>query len=60
MLDTGTVCVSIDDVMANYTGSQQTTLLHAHLKKVENNLTEAQHFSYLPCRPAVNIEFRDL
>lgn len=60
MLDTRTVCVSIDDIKTNHTGSQQTPLLHAHLKKVENNLTEPQRFSYLPRRPAVNIEFRDL
>lgn len=60
MLDTRTVCVSMDDVMTNQTGNQQASLLPVHLKKEENNLREAQRFSYLPRRPAVNIEFREL
>ncbi|XP_038163490.1 ATP-binding cassette sub-family G member 1 isoform X2 [Cyprinodon tularosa] len=68
MLDSRTVCVCLEEVI-NKTPmrTQQTPLLQkpqkkvdAPLKKVDNSLTEAQRFSSLPRRPAVNIEFKDV
>lgn len=53
MVEPRNVCVSIDEVVSNG-GAQKTPLMH------ENGLAEYQRFSYLPRRPAVNIEFKDV
>ncbi|XP_060551020.1 ATP-binding cassette sub-family G member 4 [Pantherophis guttatus] len=58
-LDPTCVSIALEDSVCN-ASSQDGSFLTTHLKKVENHITEAQRFSHLPKRSAVDIEFIDL
>jgi len=58
-MDPACVSIALEDTVC-HTSPPDAPLLTTHLKKVENHITEAQRFSHLPKRSAVNIEFVDL
>ncbi|KAF1393629.1 hypothetical protein PFLUV_G00018030 [Perca fluviatilis] len=63
-LEPESVSVHMEEVIMCNGGSQpqqqQEASMLTHLKKVENQISEAQRFSHLPKRSAVDLEFNDL
>ncbi|GAA6103321.1 ATP-binding cassette sub-family G member 4 [Tachysurus ichikawai] len=59
-LEPGSVSIPMDQVTIRTGGAPPDAPILTHLKKVENHITEAQRFSHLPRRSAVNLEFTEL
>lgn len=58
-LEQGSVSIPMEETKRTGGGPPDAALL-THLKKVENHITEAQRFSHLPRRSAVDLEFTEL
>lgn len=58
-LEQGSVSIPMEEAKLPGGGAPEAPLL-THLKKVENHITEAQRFSHLPRRSAVDLEFNEL
>uniref|UniRef100_UPI003AAB7D38 ATP-binding cassette sub-family G member 4 isoform X3 n=1 Tax=Centroberyx gerrardi TaxID=166262 RepID=UPI003AAB7D38 len=58
-LEPGSVSIPMEETKL-HSGAPQEAALLTHLKKVENHITEAQRFSHLPRRSAVDLEFTEL
>ncbi|XP_051748573.1 ATP-binding cassette sub-family G member 4 [Ctenopharyngodon idella] len=58
-LDPGSVSIPMEETK-RAGGAPTDAAMLTHLKKVENHITEAQRFSHLPRRSAVDLEFTEL
>ncbi|XP_058865854.1 ATP-binding cassette sub-family G member 4-like isoform X1 [Acipenser ruthenus] len=59
-LDPGAVSIPLEETIYNGGAQDAPLLVSTHLKKVENHITEAQRFSHLPKRSAIDLEFTEL
>lgn len=58
-LEQGSVSIPMEETK-RAGGAPPDAAMLTHLKKVENHITEAQRFSHLPRRSAVDLEFTEL